>query len=266
MSPTPQKTFFWQPLLALWLREMLRFVRQRNRVVGAFATPVVFWIFIGSGVGTSFNPGFGPEGASYLQYFFPGTLVMIVLFTAIFSTISVIEDRREGFLQGVLVAPVSPLALAGGKILGGATLAVGQALLFLALAPLAGFKFGLLSFAVILIVLCLLGVALTALGLLIAWPMDSTMGFHAIMNLFLLPLWFLSGALFPVEGASPWIRWIVQINPLYYGLCLMRVALNPGGDYYRVLPDPRWCFVVTVVFAAVLSAGCAWLIQRRRQA
>src|SRR5258706_2199327 len=123
------------PALTLWQREMVRFLRQRDRVVGALLTPIVFWLLLGSGLGKSFSAPGAPAGHGYLEYFFAGTVVMILLFTAIFSTISVIEDRREGFLQGVLVAPVGRFALVLGKILGGTTLAVGQGLIFLALAP-----------------------------------------------------------------------------------------------------------------------------------
>src|SRR5688500_1029719 len=143
----------------------------------------------------------GMTGDSYIRYFFPGTLVMILLFTAIFSTISIIEDRREGFLQSVLVAPVPRSGIVLGKVLGGTVLAAGQGLLFLLLAPLVGFHFSILSILAAVGVMLLLAFALTALGFCIAWRMNSTQGFHAIMNLFLMPMWFLSGALFPVDNA-----------------------------------------------------------------
>src|SRR5829696_6919158 len=128
-----------RPALSLAQRELVRFLRQRHRIIGALATPIVFWLLIGGGMGHSFRAG-GPGGGNYLQYFFPGTVLMILLFTAIFSTISIIEDRREGFLQSVLVAPVPRMAIVLGKILGGTLLAFGQGLLFLLLAPLVGVK------------------------------------------------------------------------------------------------------------------------------
>ena len=141
------RTNLWLPAVALWRREIVRFLRQKNRVIGAFATPLVFWLLIGSGVGPGFRlPGL-PADMTYLAYFFPGTVVLILLFTAIFSTISIIEDRREGFLQGVLVAPVAPEAIVLGKFLGGMTLAAGQALLFCLAAPLAGLPFDALVIA-----------------------------------------------------------------------------------------------------------------------
>src|SRR4051812_17860174 len=125
------------PALSLCHRELVRFIRQRHRIVGALATPLVFWILIGAGMNRSFRADV-PGGGNYLQYFFPGTILMILLFTAIFSTISVIEDRREGFLQGVLVAPVGREAIVLGKVLGGAGVAVGQGVGFLLLGPTVG--------------------------------------------------------------------------------------------------------------------------------
>ena len=130
------------PVFTLWWRELVRFYRQRSRVVGVIASPLVFWIVLGSGFGTSFrSPGTGTQ--PYLEYFFPGSLIMIVLFTSIFTMMSVIEDRNEGFLLSVLVAPISRGAIVLGKVLGGATLAWLQGLLFLVFAPFIGLRFGL---------------------------------------------------------------------------------------------------------------------------
>src|SRR5205085_7781506 len=132
-----------QPLLlpsfSLAQRELVRFLRQRNRIIGALATPIVFWLLIGGGMGRSFQAS-GPDGSNYMHFFFPGTVLMILLFTAIFSTISIIEDRREGFLQSVLVAPVSRMAIVLGKLLGGTLLAFAQAAVFLLLGPLVGVR------------------------------------------------------------------------------------------------------------------------------
>ena len=241
------------PSLSLARRELVRFLRQRHRVVGALATPVVFWLLIGGGMGRSFRAG-GPGGGNYLQYFFPGTVLMILLFTAIFSTISIIEDRREGFLQSVLVAPVPRMAIVLGKVLGGAALAFGQGLLFLLLAPLVGVRPTPAGFAAALVVMAVVSFALTALGFCIAWRMSSTQGFHAIMNLFLMPMWFLSGALFPAENASAPLRWVMRLNPLSYGMTALRRALywghevEPGvGIVGTAVP-----FVVSVAFAVAM--------------
>src|SRR5437868_8032819 len=140
------------PALSLCHRELVRFLRQRHRIVGALATPVVFWLLVGAGMNRSFKSDV-PGGENYLHYFFPGTVLMILLFTAIFSTISVIEDRREGFLQGVLVAPVSRMSIVLGKTLGGTLLAFGQGLVFLVLAPFIGISFTLGSILIALAIM-----------------------------------------------------------------------------------------------------------------
>ena len=212
------------PVASLWWREVVRFYRQRSRVVGVILSPLVFWLVIGSGFGTSFRAG----QEHYLEYFFPGALIMIVLFTSIFTMMSVIEDRREGFLLSVLVAPIHRSAIVLGKVLGGATLATLQGLIFLAFAPFVGAQFSAEGVALVVAAVVMVSFALTALGFAVAWRLDSTQGFHAIINLFLIPLWMLSGALFPASGAYQWIRVLMRVNPLTYGVELVRRALFPA--------------------------------------
>ena len=210
----------------LWQRELQRFFRQPSRVAGAIGTPLVFWLFMGSGLAGSFRlPGAGGQGVSYLQFFFPGTIALVLLFAAIFSTISVIEDRHEGFLQAVLVSPVPRGAIVAGKVLGGATLAWLQGVLFLFLAPLAGIPLSLRSFLEAAGVLALLAVSLTAIGFGFAWKVDSVQGFHAVMNVVLLPMWLLSGSFFPLAGAPLWLGLLMRINPLTYGITALRGVL-----------------------------------------
>ena len=262
------RTTFVLPVLSLWRREVVRFVRQRSRLVGALATPIVFWVLIGSGLRNSFRlTGAEATGDSmdYLEYAFPGTMAMIVLFTAIFATISIIEDRREGFLQAVIAAPVRRSAIVCGKVLGSATLAVVQALLFLLLAPLTGVPLTVGSFAAVLGVLVIVAIGLSALGFLIAWPMDSTQGFHAIMNLVLLPMWMLSGALFPASGASNWLAWIMAINPLTYGVAALRQAvyLDAGGGAGAALPSFQMALTVSVGFAVLMVALSAKVVSSK---
>lgn len=249
------------PSLALAKRELVRFLRQRNRIIGALLTPVVFWLLIGGGIGRSFAAPGVPGGGSFLPFFFPGTLLMILLFTAIFSTISLIEDRREGFLQSVLVAPVPRSTIVLGKVLGGTALAFGQGLLFMAAAPLVGIDLSPAAVAASCGVMLLLAFALTALGFCIAWPMSSTQGFHAIMNLLLIPMWFLSGALFPASGSARPIAWIMAANPLTYGLAALRRALYLG-EPAPALPGWTLCLAVSAGFA-VLMLAIAIRIARR---
>lgn len=258
-------TYLWLPAWALWQREIVRFVRQKNRIIGALATPLVFWLLIGSGVGPGFRlPGL-PEDMSYLAYFFPGTVVLILLFTAIFSTISVIEDRREGFLQGVLVAPVAPEAIVLGKFLGGMTLAAGQGMLFCLAAPLAGLPLDIMVLVRLVPALLLVSFGLVGLGFLIAWPLDSTQGFHAIMNVFLMPLWLLSGALFPAAGDS-WVRFVVMVNPVAYGTAAVRRAFYGDAAPLGLLPSYGTAMAVSVFFALLMFVLSVWLVRRRRQA
>ena len=257
----------WLPAGSLAKRELVRFLRQRHRVIGALATPIVFWLLIGGGMGRSFRAAGLPDGENYLLYFFPGTILMILLFTAIFSTISIIEDRREGFLQSVLVAPVPRAAIVLGKVLGGTVLAFGQALLFLLLGPLVGVWPSPAGFVLSLGLIVLLAFALTALGFCIAWRMSSTQGFHAVMNLFLMPMWFLSGALFPVQNASAPLRAIMRLNPLTYGLTGLREALYLGHDGARPAGGAIVvAYVVSAAFGGVLVVFASWLARGRVEA
>src|SRR5437899_10471470 len=155
---------------------------------------------------------------------------MIVLFTSIFTMMSVIEDRKEGFLLSVLVGPVSRTAIVLGKVLGGTTLSAVQGMIFLIFAPFAGVHLELLQVMLAAVVVFLVSFSLTALGFAIAWPMDSSQAFHGIVNLFLIPLWLLSGALFPLSGASGWIRGLMHLNPLTYGVEALRALLYPGTE------------------------------------
>lgn len=245
------------PAASLCQRELVRFVRQRNRIIGALLTPIVFWLLIGAGMGRSFTaPG---SGQGYMEYFFPGTVLMILLFTAIFSTISIIEDRREGFLQSVLVAPVSRTSIVLGKVLGGTVLAVAQAAIFLLLAPLVGVKLTLSGMTLAIVVMFILAFALTSLGLAIAWRMSSTQGFHAIMNLCLMPMWFLSGALFPPSGAWKGLQYLMLANPLTYGLSALRRAL-----YFHQPPDPSLpglgvSLMISGAFAGAVLLIASWM-------
>jgi ABC-2 type transport system permease protein len=263
---------WWLAARTLWRRDMVRFFRQRNRVVGALATPIVFWLLLGSGLSGSFQPVLADPseppmaaGLSYLQYFFPGTVVMILLFTSIFSTITVIEDRREGFLQGVLVSPAPRLSIVLGKVLGGASIAIVQGLIFLAIWPLVGPWPGTGAMLGAMAVMGLLAVGLTALGLCVAWPMDSTAGFHAVMNLLLMPMWFLSGSVFPPDSAPAWLRGVMLANPLTYGQSLFSWLLTGG----RIRADGPlyWpvALAVSVGFTLAALALAVRLVTRPRK-
>jgi ABC-2 type transport system permease protein len=248
-------------------REWIRFFRQRHRVIAALGQPILFWLLFGTGMHQSFRGG----GSDFMSYYLPGTIALILMFTAIFATISIIEDRREGFLQGVLVAPVSRWHIAAGKVLGGGAIAWVQAMIFLLLALLVGSVPWSTSIPGLLLLMALTAVGLTALGVVFAWPMDSTQGFHAVMNLVLMPLWLLSGAFFPIpllgDSAATGqivIHWVMRLNPLSYAVAGMRQMVFPsqtlGSELWQ--PSLALCWLVTIVFVMVTVCLAVRAVQR----
>ena len=251
LAPTP----FLLPAASLARREVVRFLRQRSRVIGALATPLLFWFVMGSGLGKSFRPPGADAEQTYLAYFFPGTIMLVVLFTAIFSCISIIEDRREGFLQSVLVAPVSPAVIVAGKVLGCTLLALIQAIPMLLLAPLIGLSLSITGALSALAILTVTSLAVGAIGFVFAWRLNSVQGFHAIMNLLLMPMWLLSGALFPAAGAAGWTAAVMAINPLTYATTLLRAALDPTAAQTAGQLSLCWTVLgATMAVAFVLAA------------
>ena len=258
--PTAVSSGVFLPAFTLWYREVVRFYRQKSRVVGVIASPLLFWVVIGSGFGSSFRSGNAAGQQHYLEYFYPGALIMIVLFTSIFTMMSVIEDRKEGFLLSVLTAPVPRSAIVLGKVLGGTTLAAIQGLIFLAFAPLVGVNLTSTGLFWVVVVVFLVSFSLTALGFTIAWPMDSNQAFHAIINLFLIPLWLLSGSLFPLSGAAGWMRILMEINPLTYGVEALRILLYPGSPSQFSLTDS----MATLLLFTLFMFGLAFVMVNRR--
>jgi daunorubicin resistance ABC transporter membrane protein len=248
----------------LWRRELLLLVRQRSRVLGTLAQPLLFWIAIGAGLAPTFR--MEGSGVGYLQFFFPGVVLMLVLLTTISSTMSLIEDRHQGFLQGVLVAPGSPVAVALGKSLGAATVSGLQAALFLALAPLAGFTLAGVGWGSLALALGLVALALAAIGFTIAWWLDSMQGYHVVMSVVLIPLWMLSGSLFPAQGLHPILAALVRWNPLSYAGAALRRALHggvpPEGTALGAAGAPlEWAVLAGLTVAAIATA--AWAASRR---
>jgi ABC-2 type transport system permease protein len=237
---------FFLPAATLWQRELVRFWRQKSRVLGVVASPLVFWLLMGYGSGD-------------LARFYSGALVLTVLFSAIFSTISIIEDRREGFLLSMLVSPAPRTSMVLGKILGSATLAWIQGMIFLAFAPLAGVSIGALELIPVAAAIFLISFTLTALGFTIAWRMDSTSGFHAIMNLLLVPMWMVSGSLFPMATAHGWVKAIMWINPLTYSIALLNYTLRlPNAT-----PGAAVSLTVTAAFGLALLVVCGLMAAQK---
>jgi ABC-2 type transport system permease protein len=231
---------FFLPAATLWQREMLRFWRQKSRVMTVVASPLIFWLLIGYGSGD-------------VARYYSGTLVLTVMFSAIFSTISIIEDRREGFLLSMLVSPAPRTSLVLGKILGAATLGWIQGLMLLVFAPLAGVNIGPVQVLWVVAAMFLISFALTGLGFAIAWKMDSTAAFHGIMMLLLVPMWMVSGALFPMATAHGWVKAIMWINPMTYSVSLLNYTLGLPN----AVPGPMESLAITAAFglALLLASG-----------
>lgn len=258
VEPRPS---LWLAASTLWWREIRGFYRQRSRMISAIATPLAFWLFLGAGFGSSIQVAGQPAGTGgYLNYFFPGTVLLIVLFTSIFSNISLIEDRREGFLLSVLGAPVSRTVVVLGKLMGASTLGFLQGLVFLPVAWFVGFQFSAVNWLMVLGSLALMTVGVTSLGFFFAWRLNSTQGFHSVMNMVLMPLWLLSGAVFPVDSAAGWVRALTFANPLSYGVGLFRRGL--GADVSGWPVEPLWSAIVALLFAVLAFALSAWEVNR----
>jgi ABC-2 type transport system permease protein len=244
---------FWLAVYSLWQREIVRFYRQPSRVVGAVGTALLFWLVLGSGI----------PMANYRAYFLPGTLVMSILFTCIFSNASVIEDRHAGFLQSVMVAPVSRAAIVMGKILGGATLSTLQGLILLPVALTVGASFELLPFFGLVLSLFLLSFVLNAFGFWLAWKIDSIPGFHTIMNMVLLPMWMASGAIF-AGGGSAWMKAFMKVNPFTYGVAGVRRGLFPGADLGDI-PSLSLCLLALVGMGFFFYFLSSWVVEKTNE-
>ena len=269
MLPRPSP---WLAVQVLCWREIVRFFRQRNRVVGAIGQPILFWLLFGAGLNRSFKLG-DSNSPNFLEYYFPGSLMLILLFTAIFATISIIEDRREGLLQAVLIAPCPRWSMVLGKVLGGTAIALFQGLIFLALALLLKISMGPLAIGLLSVLMLVSAIALTSLGVVIAWRMESTQGFHAIMSILLMPMWLLSGAFFPIPTLvanggtwSEWGRhWVMRLNPLTYAVAGARQLVFPDTQSLLQVWTPALssCWLVTSLFAATMFAAAWWIAGKR---
>jgi len=242
-------------MAALARRELVRTGRQRLRLGVAVLTPGLIWLFVASGFAGSVRPD-AVEGGSFTLYLLPGMASLVVLFNAIFASISLIEDRHAGLLQAVLVSPCPRWALAGGKLVGGGAWGVAQAAVLLAGAPLVGGQVEVAPLLAGAVAVCCLSLGVTGLGLAAAWRVDSTAGFHGVMNLVLMPMWLLSGAIFPVQGASGWLRVLAAVNPLAWCQQAVRSALLGRVDTLAL--------GLALAFAAG-GVGLALLVMGRRR-
>jgi ABC-2 type transport system permease protein len=217
----------------IWRRDLIRFWRDRVRVVGALAQPLLFLVILGTGLSSALRGAGGGGlrgGLDYQTFIYPGIIGMAVLFSSIFSGMSIIWDREFGFLKEVLVAPIDRSAVAIGKTLGGASQAALQGLILLLLAPFVGVKLNALAVLQLLGLIFCVSFALAAVGVAVAARMKSMMGFQFVLNFLVQPAFFLSGALFPVTGLPPWMTFLTRLDPLSYGVdAIRRVVLDASG-------------------------------------
>ncbi len=249
----------------IWYRDVLRYWRDRARLVSSLGQPLLFLVVFGSGLSASLGTGLTAElgNVSYVRFLFPGIVAMAVLFTAVFSAISIVWDREFGFLREVLVAPLSRPAVVLGKALGGSTVAMFQGAILLVLAPILGVSLDPLAVIELLALMFLTALALTALGILIAARLQSMEAFQMLMNFLIMPMFFLSGAFFPLRRLPAWMSVITRLDPVAYGVDPMRRLLlgsrlapgvTIGGHHLGTLED----VLILASFSAIMMVGAVW--------
>ena len=244
-------------LYAIWYREILVFTREPSRLVGAIIQPLLWLVIFGTGLGSIIEPG-AVSGADYQQFLFPGILVMTVLFGSLFFGLYIILDKRIDFLKEVLVAPLHKSTMFFGKALGGSTDGLLQIIILIVLGAIFfGIHFGLLSIVLTFVVVILLLLAVTSLGLAIGSIMDSPEGFGLISSFVTFPLFFLSGALFPVTNLPMWLKIVVTLNPISYAVDALR-SIILGISSYGLALD----FAVLVVFTVIMVFVGTWAFKR----
>ncbi|MBB6452354.1 ABC-2 type transport system permease protein [Salirhabdus euzebyi] len=218
-----------EAIYAIWQRDILKFFRDRTRLVGSFAMPFMFLILFGSGMSGAMSTMLGGEGASgplsdfnFVEFMFPGIIGMTVFNTAIFSALSVVQDKEFGYMREILVSPMSRVSIAIGKVLGGSTVAVFQGLMMLVFVPFIGISISYMTIIKLFPVMFLVAFAISSIGLLIASSLKTAQGFQMIVQILIFPMLFLSGALFPLSGMPAWMDVLVKINPLTYSVDMFK--------------------------------------------
>jgi ABC-2 type transport system permease protein len=230
------RTATLRAIYIIWYRDIIRYSRDRLRLIASLSQPLLFLVVFGTGLSSALRGAAGGFGAApgasvnYVQFIYPGIIGMAVLFTSIFSAMSIVWDREFGFLKEVLVAPIDRSAIAIGKALGGSTQAMVQGAILLILAPFIGVKLTPLAVLELLPLIFVLAFALTSMGVALAGGMKSMQGFQAVINFLMMPIFFLSGALFPLNNLPAWMAVLTHIDPAAYGIDpLRRVILGASG-------------------------------------
>jgi ABC-2 type transport system permease protein len=243
----------------VWQREMIRFVKDRSRILSSLAQPLLFLFVLGSGLGSLLGGGSGT--VAFTTFLFPGVMAISVLFTAAFAGISIVWDREFGFLREMLVAPVSTASILLGKALGGATVATLQCLVLLALAGLVGVPYDPLMLLTMIGLIFLMGFMITALGLVLAARVRQIQSAMPLVQLVITPLMFLSGALFPLSGLPTWLAVLTHINPMTYAVEPLRSVVFDHLDVdaatrARFDPGIVWgTWVVPVGVQVLMTVG-----------
>lgn len=236
-----------QTIYILWLRQLKRYVRSRSRIIGSLGQPALFLIALGFGFGPIFQKA---GGGNYIDFLAPGVIAQGILFTAIFSGIELIWDRQFGFLKETLVAPVSRFEIMLGRTLGGATIATLQGIIVLILTLIIGFRPNLFLIPVAICIMFLIALLFTALGTAIASMLENFQGFQLIMNFLVMPLFFLSGSLFPLDSAPPFLKAISMVDPLTYGVDALRAILI-NSSHIGLLTDITVLGILTVIIMTI---------------
>lgn len=241
-----------RPIYVICLREFIKFFREKSRLLGTLARPVLWLFVVGNGMSALIKP---QAGFSYLQFIFPGMIGMTILFSSIFSSISIVWDREFGFMKEMLVAPISRLSIVIGKAISGTLISVAQAVIILVLIPFLGIKLSFFQFIEVVAIATLVSFCITSLGILIAARLTSFDGFNIIMNFLVMPMFFLSGAMYPVSSMPPVLRQFTHLNPLTYGIdafkhVLLRNATPPLGPEFSLSLD---LFIVLAVSVIMLT-------------
>jgi len=244
-------------IYGLWRREVLRYWREKSRIISSLILPLLWLLVFGSGM-----RGLELSGTqSYQTYIFPGIVAMTLLFTSVWSGISVIWDREFGFFKEIMVAPVSRTSVVIGKALGSGTSALIQGFILLPLSFLVGVHLSPLSFLILIPTMVLISIGLVCIGLLIASMITSMEGFNFIMSLVIMPMFFTSGALFPLTSAPDWLRGFSYANPLTYGVDVLR--WGTFGEASSLLPVYAE-FIILVLFAAAMIIACSYTFNIRK--
>jgi ABC-2 type transport system permease protein len=241
----------------LWLREMKRFMRAKSRIVGALAMPLFFLVFLGLGFNRMAVPGMTKD-LNYIHFLVPGIIGMGLLFSSTFGGLSVLWDREFGFLKEIMVAPVSRLSIVIGRIAGGTTTGLIQGVMILGISFILGFKIiSPASFFLSLLMMVLIATTFLGLGLIFASKLKDMQGFSVIMNFVIFPLFFLSGALYPLENFPIWIRYLSYFDPLTFGVDALR-GLLLGVSTYPVVMN----FVLMIFFSSAMLFLGAYFFEK----